>query len=104
MHDGNALELTGFVPPASGPLHKNIKYSVGPNLAALGPLEVQAEGSSRGVPAPPWSLPGNLGDPPPSPQEPAVGDACGGGDALSRSGDPSRSRAGFGSPAKAAKV
>lgn len=52
-----------FVPLASGTVHKNIKYGVGPNLVGLGPLEVKAEGSTRGVPAPPRSPPGNLGDP-----------------------------------------
>ena len=54
-----------------------MNYSVGPNLVGLGPLEVKAEGSTRGVPAPPRSLPGNLGDPPPNPSEPAVADVCG---------------------------
>uniref|UniRef100_A0A8C0B0A7 Transcription factor 24 n=1 Tax=Buteo japonicus TaxID=224669 RepID=A0A8C0B0A7_9AVES len=69
----------------------------------VGELGSSYQGSSR-VPAPPRSPPGNLGDPPPSPWGPAVGDVCGGGDALSRSGDPSRSRAGFSSPAEAAEV
>lgn len=47
--DRNVLEL---YPSSFRDLHKNIKYSVGPKLAGLGPWEVKAEGSTGGAPAP----------------------------------------------------